>query len=76
MIIIAELDEYISERECFPPEALMTYLLFLVLRFLTLVRPEVVVITTGAYAIGVFYYIGCQVLVRGCSVLMMVMTMR
>ena len=69
VIIIAPLDEYVSERECFSPEALMTYLYLLVLRFLTLVRPEVVVITTGAYAFGVIYYNRYQVLVCGYSVL-------
>ena len=79
MIIIAELDEYISERECFRIElleVLMTYLLFLVPRFLTLVWLEVEVKTTGVYPPGVIYYTESgHGVAFGCSVLMMMIMM-
>ena len=79
MIIIAELDGYISERECFRIElleVLMIYLPFLVSRFLTLVRLEVEVKITGVYPPGVIYYIESgHGVAFGCSILMMTIMM-
>ena len=74
--VIAELDEYISDREYFPIElldVLIAYLFFLVPRFLMLVRLEVEVKTTGVCAYGVRYYMECHDVVCGCSVLMTMM---
>ena len=77
MIVIAELDEYVLERRCLSIKLLMTYLLFLVPRFLMLVWLEVEMktIITGIYALGVRYYMECHDLVYGCSVLMMMIIM-
>ena len=78
MIIIAKLDEYISEREHSPIElleVLRTYLLFLVPRFLMLGWLEVAVQTTEVCAHAVKYYIVCHGVACGCSVLMMIIIM-